>query len=386
MTEKLYDIDPFLRDFTAAVLSCEEAAGGYAVTLDRTAFYPEGGGQPADLGVLGDAAVTDVRNRGEDVVHICSRPLPVGGTVAGAIDWDRRFDLMQQHSGEHIVSGLICGRFGCDNVGFHIGHDLVTIDFNAELTMEQVRGIEAAANRYIWADRPVQIAWPSPEELAALSYRSKKELTGRVCIVTFPGADRCACCGTHVRSSGQVGLVKLLSVQKFREGVRIEMAAGGRAVAYCTAMLDQNTRISQLLSARPAATAQAVERLQQELRQLKNRAAALEAEDFARKAERCAGTGDVLLVEGPMSSESLRKLCAAVQETCGGRCAVFAGEGSFYQYAVGFPGGDLRAMAKALNGALNGRGGGKPAFIQGSVQAEEAAIRSFMRSWSGGPQ
>ena len=325
MTEKLYDIDPFLRDFTAAVLSCEEAAGGYAVTLDRTAFYPEGGGQPADLGVLGDAAVTDVRNRGEDVVHICSRPLPVGGTVAGAIDWDRRFDLMQQHSGEHIVSGLICGRFGCDNVGFHIGHDLVTIDFNAELTMEQVRGIEAAANRYIWADRPVQIAWPSPEELAALSYRSKKELTGRVRIVTFPGADRCACCGTHVRSSGQVGLVKLLSVQKFREGVRIEMAAGGRAVAYCTAMLDQNTRISQLLSARPAATAQAVERLQQELRQLKNRAAALEAEDFARKAERCAGAGDVLLVEGPMSSESLRKLCAAVQETCGGRCAVFAG-------------------------------------------------------------
>ena len=252
--------------------------------------------------------------------------------------------------------------------------------------MEQVRGIEAAANRYIWADRPVQIAWPSPEELAALSYRSKKELTGRVRIVTFPGADRCACCGTHVRSSGQVGLVKLLSVQKFREGVRIEMAAGGRAVAYCTAMLDQNTRISQLLSARPAATAQAVERLQQELRQLKNRAAALEAEDFARKAERCAGAGDVLLVEGPMSSESLRKLCAAVQETCGGRCAVFAGEGSFYQYAVGFPGGDLRAMAKALNGALNGRGGGKPAFIQGSVQAEEAAIRSFMRSWSGGPQ
>lgn len=385
MTEKLYDIDPFLREFTTTVLSCEETAGGYAVTLDRTAFYPEGGGQPADQGVLGDAAVTDTRSRGEDVVHLCDRPLPVGQTVAGAIDWDRRFDLMQQHSGEHIVSGLLCGRFGCDNVGFHIGHDLVTIDFNAELTMEQVRGIEAEANQYIWSDRPVQIAWPSPEELAALPYRSKKELTGRVRIVAFPGADRCACCGTHVRSSGQVGLVKLLSVQKFREGVRIEMAAGGRAVAYCTAILDQNTQVSQLLSAKPAATAQAVERLQKELRQLKSRAAALEAEDFARKAERYAGAGDVLLVEGPMSSESLRKLCAAVQETCGGRCAVFAGEDGAYQYAVGCPGGDLRAMSKALNGALNGRGGGKPAFIQGSVQTDEAAIRSFMLSWSGGP-
>lgn len=351
MTEKLYDIDPFLRDFTAAVLSCEEAAGGYAVTLDRTAFYPEGGGQPADLGVLGDAAVTDVRNRGEDVVHICSRPLPVGGTVAGAIDWDRRFDLMQQHSGEHIVSGLICGRFGCDNVGFHIGHDLVTIDFNAELTMEQVRGIEAAANRYIWADRPVQIAWPSPEELAALSYRSKKELTGRVRIVTFPGADRCACCGIPCPLQRPGGTGEAAERPEIPGG-RPHRNGGGRPG--CGLLhrpcWTRTPGSPQLLSARPAATAQAVERLQQELRQLKNRAAALEAEDFARKAERCAGTGDVLLVEGPMSSESLRKLCAAVQETCGGRCAVFAGEGSFYQYAVGFPGGDLRAMAKALNG------------------------------------
>ncbi len=378
MTEKLFYSDPFLTEFTARVLSCQETKGGFAVTLDRTAFYPEGGGQPADTGILGSAAVTDTRNRGDDVIHICASPLPVGETVTGKIDWDRRFDFMQQHSGEHIVSGLICGRFGCDNVGFHIGHDLVTIDFNAELTMEDVRQIEAEANRYIWADRPIDVSYPSPEALAALPYRSKKALSGPVRIVAFPGADCCACCGTHVRSSGQVGLVKLLTVQKFREGVRIEMAAGGRAVAYCTAMLEQNTQVSQLLSAKPAATAEAVRRLQKELYQLRGRAAELEAADFARKAEQYAGAGNVLLVEGPMSAESVRKLCAAVSETCGGRCAVFAGAEGSYQYAISRPEGDLRPLVKALNAALNGRGGGKPACVQGSVQADESAIRAFM--------
>ncbi len=378
MTEKLFYGDPFLTAFTARVLSCQPDKNGFAVVLDRTAFYPEGGGQPTDRGVLGGAAVTDARSRGDDVVHLCDRPLAVGDTVEGAIDWDRRFDFMQQHSGEHIVSGILCRRFGCDNVGFHIGHDLVTIDFNAELTAEDVRQVEAEANRYIWADRPIDVSWPSPEALAALPYRSKKELTGQVRIVTFPGADCCACCGTHVRSSGQVGLVKLLSVQKFREGVRIEMAAGGRALAHCTAMLDQNTRVSQLLSAKPAATAEAVERLQKELHQLRGRVAQLEEEDFARKAERWAGAGDVLLVEGDMSSDSVRRLCAAVMETCGGRCAVFAGTGGSYKYAVGQAEGDLRPLVKALNAALNGRGGGKPNFAQGSVQADEPAIRAFM--------
>ena len=300
--------------------------------------------------------------------------------MSGAIDFARRFDLMQQHSGEHIVSGILCGRHGCDNVGFHIGHDLVTIDFNAQLTMEDVREVEALANRYIWEDHPIDVSYPTPEVLAALPYRSKKALTGQVRIVTWPGADCCACCGTHVRSSGQVGLVKLLSCQKFREGVRIEMAAGGRAVRYCTEILDQNTHVSQLLSAKPTDTGAAVERLQKELYALRGRVAALEEGDFARKAEEFSGKGDVLLLEGDMSSESVRKLCAAVMETCGGRCAVFAGsDGQGYKYALGQEGGDLRSLVKELNGALQGRGGGKPNFAQGSIQAPEAEIRAFFQ-------
>ncbi len=379
MTEPLYYASPFLADFTAAVLSCQPVQGGWAVTLDRTAFYPEGGGQSADTGTLNGVAVTDTRSQGKDILHICAAPLPVGETVTGKIDFARRFDLMQQHSGEHIVSGLICRRFHCDNVGFHIGRDLVTIDFNADLTAEDIREIEAQANQYIWENHPVSVTWPAPGELEAMEYRSKKALTGPVRIVTWPGADCCACCGTHVEASGQVGLVKLLSCQKFRSGVRMEMAAGGRAVAWCSAILEQNTRVSQLLSAKATDTAPAVERLQKELYTLRGRVSALEEADFAAKAARYAGAGDVLLVEGDMSSDSVGRLCAAVLAGCGGRCAVFAGSAERYTYAIGQEEGDLRPLARELNAALNGRGGGKPAFVQGSVQAGEGAIRAFFQ-------
>ena len=289
MTEKLYYADSFLKEFTAQVLSCEAVPDAWRVTLDRTAFYPEGGGQPADHGVLGDVAVTDVREKDGVIFHFCAGPLEPGAEVRGVLDFDRRFDFMQQHSGEHIVSGLICARYHCDNVGFHIGHELVTIDFNADIPPEDLPAIEAAANGYIWQDRAPDIQLLSGEALERAVYRSKKFIPGEVRLVAFPGADRCACCGTHVARAGQVGLVKLLTCQKFREGVRIEMAAGERAVRYCSRILAQNTRISQALSARPTETAAAVDRLQGELYGLRGRVSALEEADFARKAEALAG-------------------------------------------------------------------------------------------------
>ena len=377
MTEKLYYQDSFTQTFTAAVTACTQEKDAWAVTLDRTAFYPEGGGQPADHGVLGGASVTDTREKDGEIIHFCDRPLTVGETVEGTIDFARRFDFMQQHSGEHIVSGILCGLYHCDNVGFHIGHELVTIDFNAELSTSDVEKVEKLANQYIWEDHPIQIGFPSSTELENLEYRSKKALTGQVRIVSWPGADCCACCGTHMRSSGQVGVVKLISCQKFRDGVRIEMAAGARALRWMNTVAGQNTSISQLLSAKPDATAAAVERLQKELYALRGRTAELEERDAARLAEEYAGKGDVLLIQGAMAAESLRKLCGAVQEKCGGRCAVFAGEDGAYQYAVSLPDGDLRSFVKELNAALHGRGGGKPGFVQGSVQAAAREIRGF---------
>ena len=383
MTEKLFYQDAFLQEFTGRVLECREEKGQWIAVLDRTAFYPEGGGQPADHGTLGGVRVFDVREKNGEILHFCDGPLGAGEAVCGRIDWERRFDLMQQHSGEHIVSGILCGRFGCDNVGFHIGHELVTIDFNAALSTDDVIFVENLANRYIWEDHAIQIDFPSPAELEALEYRSKKALEGQVRIVSWPEADCCACCGTHVRRSGQVGMVKLISCQKFRDGVRIEMAAGGRALRWANAVAGQNTRVSQLLSAKPGETAAAVERMQREIFLLKGRVAGLEEKDFARKAEELSGSGDVLLVEGPMSGESLRKLCGLVKERCGGRCAVFAGEDGCFQYAVGLDGGDLRSFARELNGALNGRGGGRPDLIQGSVKAGEGEIRAFFKEREG---
>ena len=264
-TEKLYYADPFLTEFDARVLACEAVKDGFAVVLDRTAFYPEGGGQPYDTGVLGGAEVLDVHEKAGVITHKCASPLPVGAAVHGKIDWARRFDHMQQHSGEHICSGLICARYGCDNVGFHMGAESVTIDFNADIPWEELLEIEAAANRYIYEDHAIDIQLHRGAELDAIDYRSKKPLEGDVRIVTFPGADCCACCGTHVMRSGQVGIVKFLSVQKFREGVRIELLCGGRAYRYLSACWAQDVAAAQALSVKPTAAAAAVERLQGEL-------------------------------------------------------------------------------------------------------------------------
>ena len=317
--EKLYEQDPFLTRFSAHVESCIQGKRGYDVILDQTAFYPEGGGQPYDLGVLGPVQVLEVHEREGRVVHTCDGPLEPGAQVEGQIDWERRFDLMQHHSGEHIVSGIAHAKWGCDNVGFHMGSDFITIDLNVLLDGDQLQELEEAANRYIWEDHPISITFPSPEQLATLEYRSKKALTGRVRIVSFPGADTCACCGTHVASSGQVGFVKLLSVQKFREGVRIELVCGSRALRYVNSILAQNHQVSTLLSAKAFETGAAVQRLTEENAALKSRLLSMEEDRFASLARQLTGAGDVLLFEEGLTPDSLRRLCDAVLQTCGGR-------------------------------------------------------------------
>ena len=377
-TEKLYYQDPYLTTFTAKVLTCEPAKTGFLVTLDRTAFYPEGGGQPADHGTLGAAAVTDVHEKDGVIFHTCDAPVETGAAVEGSIDWPRRFDHMQQHSGEHILSGLLCSLYDCDNVGFHLGADTVTIDYNRELTWEQVLEAERRANETIWADTPVEITFPSPEALEQLHYRSKKELTGQVRIVTFPGADCCACCGTHVRRAGEVGLIKVLSCQKFREGVRMEILCGQRAYWYLSRIYDQDHAVAQLLSVKPQDTLAAVERQNAELTAAKQRMTELEDQLFSLRAQALTGLGDVLLVEPPMRPDGARKLADAVAKAAGGLAAVFSGEGNSHVYAlVQADGGDITPLVKRLNAALSGRGGGRNGFAQGSVQADESAIRAF---------
>ncbi|MCD8395694.1 MAG: DHHA1 domain-containing protein [Lachnospiraceae bacterium] len=401
-TERLYYQDAYIKEFTAMVLDCREGKKGYEIVLSATAFYPEGGGQPYDMGILqpvmaGVVHVLEVHEKEGELIHYTDAPLEIGSQVHGTIDWARRFDLMQQHSGEHIVSGLVHAAYGYDNVGFHMGSDVITIDFNGELDEEALHQIEARTNEVIWQNQKTHIFYPSAEELKTLPYRSKKELTGAVRIVEFPVrseklsdaannsgiaslpyADLCACCGTHVARAGEIGMVKLLSVVKFREGVRVEMICGKRVLDYLNMVNAQNHQISVLLSAKPDKTAEAVKRSMDENYRLKGRLLALEEKLFAQEAERLAGSGDVLLFEKEMDSDSVRKLAVAVMETCGGRCAVFSdnGDGTF-KYAVGEKDGDLRALVKEMNQALGGRGGGKPFFAQGSVKSEKDKIQEF---------
>ena len=377
-TKKLYYEDVYKKEFTAKVLECRQGKKGYEVILDQTAFYPEGGGQPGDTGSLGEAAVTDVHEKNGELIHCTDRALELGTEVQGQINWARRFDLMQQHSGEHIVSGLVHEAFGYDNVGFHMGSDVITIDFSGMLDEAQMAEIEAKANQIIWENQEVEIFYPSEEELKELEYRSKKELSGWVRIVRFPGADTCACCGTHVTRTGEIGMVKLLSVVKFREGVRMEMISGRRVLDYLNMVNEQNRQISVKLSAKMDKTAQAVARLQDENFALKGRVHSLEENFIVNEAAKWNDCENPLLFENGMEAGSVQKLADAVLQVCKGRCAVFSrnADGS-YKYAIGEKDGELRQFTKDMNAALNGRGGGKPFFVQGSVQASEKEIRAF---------
>ena len=379
-TEKLYYSDAFLKEFTANVLECTDWKGNPALVLDRTAFYPEGGGQPADHGTIDGVAVLDVHEKDGVVFHIVEKPVENVENVTCKIDWKRRFDHMQQHSGEHIISGILCEMFHCDNVGFHMGTDTVTIDYNADITWEQAMEAQRRANAVIAADIAVEVTYPSAEELAALDYRSKKELTGQVRIVRFPTADCCACCGTHVLRAGQVGLVKVLSCQKFRDGVRMEILCGNRALEFFDTVYDQNRAVAQALSVKMHATAGAVERLQEELSNTRYQAAQLETQLFAQTAQTYAAAGDVVVFQPPMQPASVRRLCDAVAKECGGLCAVFAGENGQYNYALGrADGADISSLVKSMNAALKGRGGGRNGFAQGTASAPQSDIEAFFR-------
>ena len=379
-TRKLYYEDSHLREFSAEVLTCEETDKGFAIILSATAFYPEGGGQACDLGTLGEAKVLDVRERGEEIVHLCDKPLEVGAEVRGVIDWARRFDLMQQHTGEHMVSGVIHRRYGWHNVGFHMSSDMIIIDFDGVVPASDLPAIEAEVNAGIWADLPVRCWYPSPEELPALGYRTKKALPWPVRIVEIPGFDKCACCGTHTRRTGEVGLVKLFTSIGCRGGSRLEMACGLRAVELLTHAYDQNRQVSQAFSAHITETGAAARRMNETLEQEKLRYGTLQKKLFRFVAESYVNCGDVLHFEEGLDPVQIRELADAIADRCGGRAAVFSGvDGSGYGFAMVARDGDLRAFGKAMTAALQGRGGGKPNFQQGRVATDRVRIEAFFR-------
>ena len=230
MTEKLYDIDSHLKEFTATVIDSYEKADGYFTVLDRTAFFPEGGGQASDIGYINDVKVYDVRIQDGIIYHYTVKPFKKGESVVGKLNFEQRFDFMQQHSAEHIVSGIAHKYYGCENVGFHLGADIVTLDFDKILTRDDILKIESLSNEAVFRNVAINAYYPDSEALKSIEYRSKKEIDGAVRIVEIEGVDACACCAPHVKKSGEIGLIKLLGSEKLRGGVRIELKAGKRAL------------------------------------------------------------------------------------------------------------------------------------------------------------
>lgn len=385
MSEELSELfykDEYMKEFDAKVVSCVPSGKGFVVVLSDTAFYPEGGGQPADHGTLGDAKVTDVRRKDGAVLHFTDKALPVGETVHGVIDWQRRFDFMQNHSGEHIVSGLVHRKYGYDNVGFHMS-DKVTIDFNGPLTWEEVLAIEKEANEVLWKNAHTVVTYPTKEELPHIDYRSKKELTGTVRLVEFPDADLCACCGTHVEQAGEVGVIKMISLMNHRDGVRLELLCGRWAMDYLDKVLDLNTEIAQSFSVKPFKTAAAVEKAKAESVELSHKLLAANRRYFQMKAETLPDTPVVIDWEEDMQPGDLRKGCDILLEV--GHADVYvllsAGAGDTVYYVIGSQKQDVRPAGKALNAVLHGRGGGSKEAVQGSWKAEKTAVEEAVRNY-----
>ena len=382
MTEKLYYTDSHIHEFSARVLSCEKAKKGFAVVLDKTAFFPEGGGQPADTGIIGPAAVRDVQEQNSEIFHYTDQALTPGEEYACALDWEQRLCRMQNHSGEHIVSGITHKLYGFDNVGFHMGAECMTIDFSGELSWEQLTEIETLANQAVRDDLPVKTCFPGPEALSQMEYRSKLELTRDVRIVEIPGTDRCACCAPHVKRTGEIGLIKLLSAERHRGGVRIELVCGMDALRECCLMQENVTAVSGLLSAKRAKSAAAVERVLAEQARLKERVAELSMALARLKAERFGYTeGNICVFDKVLDEVALRELVNLLMEKCGGMAGAFSGsDETGYMYIIGSKNIDLRSHSREINAAINGKGGGTAEMIRGRASTSAENIQKIMKT------
>lgn len=383
MTEKLYDADAYLTAFSAEVLACWEDNKRYRVILDQTAFFPEQGGQYADTGTLGDAKVLDVQISDGEITHFCDRYLPPHTKVVGMLDWDKRYDRMQNHSGEHLISGLIHTRYGYDNVGFHLGDEDMTLDINGVLTREQLLEIELAANEAVWKNLPVMIEYPDAETLASLSYRSKLELTENVRIVTFPGYDVCACCAPHVHATGEIGMIKILEAIHYKGGMRVHVRCGRRALSDYNVRNENVVSIANALHVKTEESASAVARLMAQLDKQKSEIHTLQRELLALKTAELSYTdGNLCFIEEGADIAALRSMVNAGMEKCGGVCAAFSGnDKDGYLFVLGAKNVPLRARAKEITSALSGRGGGTDQMISGSVSACAEVIRGYIEKF-----
>ncbi len=378
MTEKLYDINSHLYEFTAKVVSCEKTENGYAVILDRTAFFPEGGGQLSDTGKIGDANVIDVQIK-DDIIHYTSAPLEAGREYPCALDREKRFRRMQNHSGEHILSGIVHKMFGYDNVGFHMGSEDITVDYNGVLTPEQISEVERLCNVAVTENVKITAFYPDPAELSNIEYRSKLELTENVRIVTIEGYDSCACCAPHVDRTGEIGIIKLLDSEKNKGGVRLHMLCGFDALDDYNSRYRMIAETARSLSIKQNDLGNAVARMEKEISDLKFKMYGLRRELIDRKTAELPETdGNICFFEEDLNRNDMREIMNRGMEKCGGLCAVFCGSDSTgYTFVAGSKTVNMTEIAASLRVKFGAKGGGSPEMIQGSVNATQKELSDF---------
>lgn len=379
MTEKLYDKDSHLKEFTGTVLSCKKTGEKYAVTLNRTAFFPEGGGQQSDRGYIGDAYISDVQIKNGEILHFADKPLSVGQAYDCKPDFDFRFRNMQNHSGEHIISGIVHRLYGFNNVGFHLGAEM-TMDFDGELTRRQLDEIEDLANKAVYENLPVKAYYPTDEELKQLDYRSKLDLKENVRIVEIKGVDVCACCAPHVKATGEIGVIKILDFEKYKGGVRLIVKCGADALRDYREKYKNVLEISNLLSAKQPTVSAAVVRLNDQLSAEKAETAALKKRLIAEKAAGFAPDTDKTAVfENGLDIKELQLLADALCKKAGGIRGAFSGADGAFSFAICGEETALGNFFAKFKAAFNTRGGGRNGIRQGTVCADRAEIEGLFK-------
>ncbi len=376
--KELYYENQYISEFDAVVVSCEKTEDGlFAVVLDETAFFPEQGGQYADEGKISGIDVRDVKKIGEDVVHFLAEPLSVGAEVTGAIDFDKRFDRMQQHSGEHVISGVLHNLFGYENVGFHLSDEEMTMDTSGELSDEEIQTVERIANEIVFRNLPVTATYPTPEEAEKMQFRSKKEIVNGLRLVSIGDIDTCACCAPHVSSTGEIGLIKILRSMRWKGGMRLFVACGRRALLDYSEKSETVKKISVLTNVKQTEISDAVSELLEKISENKKEIKELNMELCRAATDSIPENSGRVAIKLNSDTEVLR---AAVNNAVGKAEAVFAYSGSDengYNFVFGSEATDFADFSKKLLSALNGRGGGRGNMISGTVKATEAEIKAF---------
>ena len=379
MTEKIYDRDPKILEFTATVLSCTQTEDGrYAVCLDKTALFPEEGGQYSDKGYINGIRITDVREISGVIHHYSEEQVGITENAVCKIDFEERYEKMQCHTGEHILSGIIHSLYGLDNVGFHLGGDDVTMDISAPLTREELDRVEGLANEVIYKNLPVLTYFPDKKELSGLNYRSKKEFTENVRLVEIENCDRCACCAPHVKNTGEIGVIKILDFAKMRGGIRIHIVAGRRAYRVFSELFKSAAQISAQLSYPREEILFGVEKMLDDISKLRSEVRSLRLKDIEREAEALlsvSGNKVILLPEREIS-ELIAFSNIAISKISGILVLLSGNEGE-YKYVISSNSVNLKEEASKINNRLLGRGGGKPNMIQGSFSCSLKEIEDY---------